>query len=68
MVDIIIKDSVPKGRTRSGEDEILGCHWGTTSFRNEEDKDKAQFLERKLKKKYGTDTSRVTAKMIGSVK
>lgn len=68
MVDIIIKDSVPKGRTRSGEDKILGRHWGTSSFRNEEDKDKARFLERKLKKQYGADTSRVTAKMIDSVK
>ena len=68
MVHIIIKDSKPKGRTRSKTDEAMGHAWGTTSFRNAEDKDKAKFIERKLKKKHGADNSHVTAKMIGDLK
>ena len=67
-MDIIIKDIKPKGRTRSGTDRDLQESWGTTSFRNEEDKDKAEFIERKLKKEYNADNSRVTARIISKIK
>jgi len=65
---MIVKDSKPKGRTRSSTDRELDHSWGTTSFRNEEDKDKAAFVERKLKKEFNADNSRVTAKVISNVK
>ena len=67
-ITIIVKDGKPKGRTRTSTDKVLGHAWGTTGFRNAEDKDKAAFLERKLKKKYGCDNSRVTAKLISDLK
>jgi hypothetical protein len=66
-ITIIIKDSVPKGNNRTRTDRLLGEKWGTTSFRNEEDADKAKFLERKIKKYHGSDDSRVTAKLINQV-
>jgi len=46
---------------------VLQDQWGTTSFRNEGDADKAAFLERKVKKHFGSDNSRVTAGLISSV-
>ena len=65
---IIIKDSKPKGRTRTSMDRDLQHSWGTSSFKSEEHRDKAEFLERKIKKQYGADDSRVTAKMINMLK
>ncbi len=67
-ITIIVKDGKPKGRTRTTMDKDLKHAWGTTSFRNAEDADKARFLERKIKKEHNSDTSRVTAKMISNVK
>ncbi len=67
-ITIIVKSGKPKGRTRTRMDREIRDAWGTTSFRNEGDADKAQFLERKIKEKYGSDNSRVTAKLISSVK
>ncbi len=67
-ITIIIKDSVPKGQNRTRMDRTIQDAWGTTSFRNEEDADKARFLERKLKKHRNFDESRVTAKDISDVK
>ena len=66
-VTIIIKDGKPKGQSRTKMDRELQNQWGTTSFRNEEDADKAAFLERKIKKEFGADDSRVTAKLITDV-
>jgi hypothetical protein len=65
---IIIKDSPPKGITRTSTDRLLkDSGWGS-SFKSEEDSDKASYLERKLKKNCGADESRVTAKEINLVK
>lgn len=67
-ITIIIKDGKPKGRTRTRIDkEVLQESWGTTSFRNEEDADKAAFLERKIKKEHGSDNSMVKAELISSI-
>jgi len=66
-VTIIIKDGKPRGQSRTKMDRELQDKWGTTSFRNEEDADKAKFLERKLKKHFNADDSRVTAKLITDV-
>ena len=66
-ITIIIKDGEPTGRTRTRIDREIQDNWGTSSFRNEEDADKAKFLERKIKKKHGSDNSMVKAKLISSV-
>ena len=65
-ITIIIKDKQPKGG-RTKIDRRLRDDWGTTSFRNEEDADKAAFLERKIKKHHGADNSSVTGKLINSI-
>jgi hypothetical protein len=66
-VTIIIKDGKPRGQSRTKMDRELRDQWGTTSFRNEGDADKAAYLERKIKKHFGADDSRVTAKLITDV-
>lgn len=67
-ITIIIKDGNPKGQSRTRIDkEKLQASWGTTSFRTEEDADKAAFLERKIKKHFGSDDSMVTAKLISNI-
>jgi hypothetical protein len=66
-ITIIVKDSQPKGRTRTGVDQQLQGSWGSTSFQSEEDRDKCSFVERKLKKHFGADDSRVTAAVINRV-
>ncbi len=68
MVTIIIKDSKPRGRTRTNTEKELNHEWGTSSFKDEGDKDKCAFIERKLKKHFGADDSMVTAKVINSLK
>jgi len=68
MVTIIIKGSKPKGRTRTSTDRQLNDAWGTSSFKNEEDRDKCAYLERKLKKEFNMDDSRVVAKVIDKIK
>lgn len=68
-ITIIVKDGKPKGnKTRSHVDKVLQDTWGTTSFRNGEDADKAAFLERKIKKIHGADDSMVSARLISNVK
>lgn len=67
-ITIIIKDGKSKGQSRTRTDRKLGDKWGTTSFRNEEDADKAAYLERKIKKHYGKDNTSVTAGLIDQVK
>ncbi len=64
----IKRDRTPRGRTRTNMDKELQDAWGTSSFRNEGDKDKAAFLERKIRKEHGFEKSRVTAKLITDVK
>jgi hypothetical protein len=66
-ITIIIKDGKPRGKTRTRVDREIQDKWGTTSFRNEGDADKAAFLERKIKKHHGSDNSMVGAKMISNV-
>ena len=66
-ITIIIKDGKPKGNSRTRTDRTLKDKWGTTSFRNEEDADKAAFLERKVKKYHGSDNSKITGKLINQV-
>ena len=64
---IIIKDSKPKGRTRTGTDkELKDAGWGS-SFKNESDADKCEFIERKLKTHLGMDNSRVNAHYINDL-
>ena len=66
-ITIIIKDGKPRGQSRTKMDRMLKDQWGSTSFRNENDADKAAFLERKLKKHFNADDSRVTARLISDV-
>jgi hypothetical protein len=66
-ITIIIKDGKARGKTRSAVDREIRDSWGTTSFRNREDRDKAEFLERKIKKHFGSDDSHVSAKLISDV-
>jgi hypothetical protein len=67
-ITVIIKDAKPKGKTRTRVDRVIQDKWGTTSFRNEEDADKAAFLERKIKKVHGSDNSMVKANLISGVR
>ena len=68
MVMIIIKDSKPKGQTRTKDDrQLQDMGWGS-SFKSPEDADKCAFLERKLKTHLGMDDSRINARDINAVK
>lgn len=65
---VIIKDTKPKGRTRTSTDrQLRDAGWGS-SFKDEEDSDKCAFIERKLKKEFNADDSRVIAAIINKVK
>lgn len=55
-MDIIIRKSKPKGRTRSIIEKQLAKEWGSTGL-TEEQVDKCEFLERAVKDKYGADKS-----------
>ena len=66
-ITIIVKDGKPSGRSRTRDDREIREKWGTTSFRNREDRDKAEYLERKIKKHFGSDDSMVRAKDISRV-
>jgi len=64
---IIIKDSQPKGRTRTNTDrQLQDAGWGS-SFKNAEAADKCAFIERKLKTHLGMDDSRVSAARINDL-
>lgn len=67
-MDIIIKNSKPSGSTRTKHDEQLRKEGWGSSFVNEEAADKAAFIERKLKEKYGADHSFVRGENIEGVK
>ena len=43
-VTIIVKDGKPRGVTRTKVDEKLRDVWGSTSFRNDEDRHRCEFL------------------------
>jgi hypothetical protein len=67
MFTIIVKDSKPRGSTRTKTDQVLiDSGWGS-SFKSEQDADKCAFLERKLKDKLGADDSRVTARLLNQI-
>lgn len=67
MITIIVKDSKPRGSTRTGTDAaMMDAGWGS-SFKSEQDADKCAFLERKLKDKLGADDSRVTARLLNHI-
>jgi len=64
---IIVKNSVPKGARRTKDDALLeDSGWGS-SFKSEEDKDKCDYLERKLKENTGLDDTRISAAWINRV-
>jgi len=66
-ITIIVKDGKPRGKTRSAIDyELRDNGWGST-FKNEGDKDKCQFIERKLKKQLGVDDAQVPASVINRI-
>ncbi len=67
-ITITVKDAKPKGRTRTSIDRQLRDDWGVSSFKNNGDKNKAEYLERKFKKRYGADSSSITAKNINKVR
>ena len=66
-MDIIIKKSKPKGQTRSSVDRIIEDAWGTRTMTDEQ-RDKSEFLERKVKEKYGADKSQFKQHHIDRVK
>jgi len=66
-ITIIVKDGKPRGKTRSVIDrELYDAGWGST-FKNEGDKDKCQFIERKLKNQLGVDDAQVPASVINRI-
>lgn len=66
-MDIIIKKSQPKGRTRSKvERELIKEGWGGTM--SEEQADKCKFLERAVKGRYGADKSMFKQHHVDEVK
>lgn len=67
-ITIIVKDSQPRGQTRTRIDRELRETWGSTSFQTEEDRDKCAFAERKLKERHGSDDNSVTAAVINRVR
>ncbi len=65
---IIVKDVKPKGQRRSEIDKKLVSEgWGST-FRTPEEADKCEYIERKVKGKYGSDVSSVRGVLINKVK
>jgi len=66
-ITIIVKDSKPRGKTRTSIDrELQDNGWGTT-FAREGDADKCEFVERKLKKNLGVDDSVVNASVLNRI-
>ena len=66
-ITIIVRDSKPRGTTRTSTDrQMQEAGWGS-SFKNAEDADKCGFIERKLKEHLGADDSRVNASVINKL-
>ena len=64
---IIVKDGLPRGRTRTQTDrELQDAGWGS-SFKTDEDADKCAFVERKLKAVLNADDSQVSASLFRRV-
>ena len=55
-MDIIIKKAAPKGQRRSEIDRRIEGEWGTRTMTDEQ-RDKSEFLERKVKESHGADKS-----------
>jgi len=66
-MDIIIKKSKPRGRTRSSIEKRLAKEWGSTGL-TEEQIDKCEYLEREVKDKYGADKSMFKQHHVDKVK
>jgi len=67
MVDIIIRRSPQKGKTRSGiEKELRKEGWGSSI--SEEQIDKCEYAEKIIKEEYGADKSFVRTNIIDRVK
>lgn len=65
---IIIKGPAPKGRTRTSIDRrLVENGWGS-SFKNEADRDRCEYIERRLKRELDADTSIVPAELINRIK
>lgn len=64
---IIVKDGKPRGKTRTSVDKELRDAWGATSFRDEASRDKCEFVERQMKKKFGTDDVQVNASFFNRI-
>lgn len=66
-ITIIVKDGKPRGKTRSRIDhELRDNGWGST-FKNEGDRDKCEFVERKLKKQLGVDDAQVPVHVLNRI-
>ena len=62
-ITIIVRDGKPRGKTRTSVDKELQDAWGATSFRDEGARDKCEFVERQMKKKFGVDDVQVNASL-----
>jgi len=60
-ITIIIKDGKPRGKTRTSLDKEMQDKWGSTSFSDDEAREKCAFVERQAKKKLGVDDVQVPA-------
>ena len=66
-ITIIVKDGKPRGKTRSRIDhELRDNGWGST-FKNEGDRDKCEFVERKLKKQLCVDDAQVPVHVLNRI-
>jgi len=64
MITIIVKDTKPRGETRTSLDrKLFDAGWGST-FAREGDADKCAFVERKLKANLNADEVIVPASVI----
>lgn len=66
-ITIIIKDGKPRGETRSLIDEKMRDKWGSSSFKNEADRDKCLFAERQMKKKTGMDDPHISTTVLNRI-
>jgi hypothetical protein len=67
-VTIIVKDEKPKGETRANLDERLRKEGFGTMFKTDEQRDKCQYLERKIKKICNVDAGFASGLDINKVK
>ena len=66
-ITIIVKDGKPKGETRTNIDrKLVDAGWGST-FRHEGDREKCDYVERKLKKQLGAEDSHVPLHILNRI-